>query len=62
MKVLNILLLGLFVFNISASNVYYVSPDGNDSKCGSFENPFKTINYAISILLPGDSLLSRGGD
>ncbi|MBP7175081.1 MAG: right-handed parallel beta-helix repeat-containing protein [Thermoclostridium sp.] len=41
---------------------YYVSPSGNDtSGNGSFENPWKTINFGFNILEPGDKLILRSG-
>ncbi len=40
---------------------FYVSPTGNDSNDGSLENPWGTLRYAITQLLPGDVLHLREG-
>jgi hypothetical protein len=45
----------------SAGKVYYVSPAGSDTDGGTIEAPFHTLEYAMSVLAPGDTLLVRGG-
>lgn len=45
-----------------ASQVYYVSVDGNDlTGNGSVENPWKTVQKAASIMVPGDVCIIREG-
>ena len=40
----------------------YVSPDGNDSSAaGSIDAPFKSINAALAIAEPGDTVILRSG-
>ena len=40
----------------------YVSPDGNDSTAtGTIDEPFKSINTALAITEPGDTVILRGG-
>lgn len=61
------LLLGLFPIYLNASihspkHTYYVSNEGDDSSDGSMKKPFKTIAYAVSVLVPGDVLYIRGGE
>jgi len=45
----------------SETKVYYVSVEGSDANEGSFENPFRRINKALSMAIPGDTILVRGG-
>jgi ankyrin repeat protein len=43
------------------TNVYYVSPDGNDSNPGTINNPFRSIHEAIAVVGPGDTIFVRTG-
>ncbi len=43
------------------SNIYYVSPSGNNSNPGTLEQPWKTPGYGSRQLLPGDTLIVLGG-
>lgn len=48
----------------NSGNVYYVSPDGNDSNPGTSDKPWKTINYAVgekSAIKAGDTILVQPG-
>jgi hypothetical protein len=45
----------------TAGNTYYVSTTGSDSNPGTITQPFATINYGVSVLQPGDTLLIRAG-
>jgi hypothetical protein len=49
-----------FCLSISG-NIFYVSPQGNDSNPGSISKPFLTLNKAWSIIFPGDIVYMRGG-
>ncbi len=40
---------------------YYVSPDGNDNNSGALNNPWRTLEYALGKLSPGDVLNLREG-
>jgi parallel beta-helix repeat protein len=42
-------------------NIHYVSLLGSDQNPGSFDQPWKTLDYAASRLEPGDILYVRGG-
>lgn len=44
-----------------SGNVYYVSPNGDDSNPGTFEKPWKTPGLASRKLKPGDTLIILGG-
>jgi parallel beta-helix repeat protein len=43
------------------ATTYYVSPSGSDSNNGSELLPWKTIDYGVDQLQPGDKLYVRGG-
>lgn len=43
------------------SNTYYVSIDGNDEHAGTRENPWRSIQYGVTQLKPGETLFVRGG-
>jgi hypothetical protein len=44
------------------STYYYVDPNGNDSNTGlDVNNAFKTIGYAVSKVVAGDTIYVRGG-
>lgn len=53
----------VFPATLPASNgkSYYVSPDGNDGQAGSLEHPWRTIQYAVDNLSPGDTVYIRAG-
>ncbi len=40
---------------------YYVSPSGSDAGAGSAAAPWATLNHAVPLLHPGDTLYLRGG-
>lgn len=40
---------------------YHVSPDGNDAAKGTAEAPFRTINHAAQLALPGDTVTVHDG-
>src|SRR5439155_15657990 len=40
---------------------YYVSTTGSDSNPGTITQPFRTLNHAVAVLHPGDTLYVRGG-
>ena len=42
-------------------NTYYVSAIGNDSNPGTPNSPFRTIQKAMNVVNPGDTVLVRGG-
>lgn len=52
------------IHKADTGNVYYVAPNGEDARgfgSGSLANPFQHIEYAISQMRPGDTLIIRGG-
>src|SRR5688572_20030106 len=62
----------LFLLSISATPAfaatYYVAPTGNDSQdptvdstAGTIGKPFRTLNYAVRFLKPGETLFIRAG-
>ena len=46
----------------AAPKTFYVAPSGSDSGAGTKAEPFRTAGYAVSRLLPGDTLILRGGE
>ncbi|WNC68211.1 hypothetical protein RI845_17000 [Thalassotalea nanhaiensis] len=40
---------------------YYVSPTGDDSNAGTFDNPFATVQKAVDVMTEGDTTYIRGG-
>ncbi len=63
-------LLLLFVFGIAAStqleknrigNSYYVAVDGSDEAEGTKDDPWASVERALSEAGPGDTILLRGG-
>ena len=40
---------------------YFVSTNGNDANPGTLSQPWKTLNYAVKKLTPGEKLWVRGG-
>lgn len=44
-----------------ASEIFYVSPNGNNDGAGSYEAPWRTIQYAINQVSPGDTIYVREG-
>jgi hypothetical protein len=41
---------------------YYVSPSGNDANPGTLAQPFKTLQKALPLLKPGETLIVRAGE
>ena len=44
-----------------SKNAIFVSPSGLDSNDGSEDRPFKTIQKAVNVAKPGDTIYLRGG-
>jgi hypothetical protein len=40
---------------------YYLDPQGNDNNVGDVDNPWKTLEYGVTQLIPGDVLCVNGG-
>ena len=45
----------------SNGNTYYVATTGSDSNLGTFAQPFRTIQKAVDIVQPGDTVLIMPG-
>ncbi len=48
-------------FTVRAGNIYFVSPNGDDSQDGSFEHPWQTLTWAKRQLQPGDIVYPMDG-
>ena len=44
-----------------AAKEYHVSPTGNDAGTGCLDQPFRTINHAAQVALPGDTVTVHNG-
>jgi pectate disaccharide-lyase len=58
------LFLGLGLLAATASlpaATYYLAPDGRDANPGSLAAPFFTLNQAVAVAGPGDTIWVRGG-
>ena len=42
-------------------HVYYVSPSGDDGNAGMVDKPLRTIGKALELVIPGDTVMVRGG-
>jgi len=40
---------------------YYVAPDGSDQSPGTFTAPFRTLQHAVDVADPGDTIIARAG-
>lgn len=40
---------------------YYVAPDGSDTNPGTLDRPFATLDRAVSMVRPGQTIALRGG-
>jgi hypothetical protein len=53
----------ILMFSVGeAAQTYYVSPSGADSFDGSFDTPWRSVNYALRNTSPGDTILLKGGE
>src|SRR5262249_35068368 len=52
----------LAVSSISTAGTFFVAPNGNDSNPGNETAPFRTLQKAIPLLKPGNTLFVRGGE
>jgi hypothetical protein len=43
------------------THIYYVSASGADANTGTITSPLQTINAALSHVVPGDTVIVRGG-
>lgn len=50
-----------FSISLIASNVYYVSPKGNDANPGTINRPWRSIQKAANLMVAGDTCIIRGG-
>jgi hypothetical protein len=40
---------------------YFVAPNGNDAGLGSYDQPFATVNHAVGLAKPGDTVVVGAG-
>ena len=43
------------------AKTYYISPSGNDAGEGSFDSPWYNLQKAVDAVVPGDTIICRGG-
>ncbi len=62
---LQLLTAGLALVLLSSARAqgtqFFVSPSGNDTATGSLAAPFQTVGRALSLAMPGDTVLLRAG-
>lgn len=61
MKKLFYILTVLFFAEISFAKTYYISLSGKDTNAGTLSSPFRSFARGSQALVPGDTLLIRGG-
>jgi len=63
MKILKITFLAFLALasSMAFAREYHVSVNGNDTNDGSVSKPFRTINYAAQLALPGDIITVHAG-
>ncbi|NDW10143.1 T9SS type A sorting domain-containing protein [Dysgonomonas sp. 520] len=54
-------LFSLLLLSSVCGRSYFVSPTGNDSADGNINSPLLTINKAVDLVQPGDTIFVRGG-
>ena len=56
-----LLAVGLLSVGLLSAKEYHVSPSGSDAGEGTQASPFRTINYAAQVALPGDTVTVHNG-
>jgi parallel beta-helix repeat protein len=56
-----VLVMSGYVSEAEATNYYVAASNGNDGNRGTLQEPFKTLERGVSVLIPGDTLFVRGG-
>ena len=56
-----LLAVGLLSISLLSAKEYHVSPSGSDAGEGTQASPFRTINYAAQVALPGDTVTVHNG-
>ena len=56
-----LLAVGLLSVSLLSAKEYHVSPSGSDAGEGTQASPFRTINYAAQVALPGDTVTVHNG-
>lgn len=44
-----------------AGQTFYISTTGSNSSNGSFNTPWRTLEYAVTVARAGDTIIRRGG-
>jgi hypothetical protein len=60
-KIFPLLILTFSILFKVAGKEYFVSTQGNDLYTGTIDNPFKSLQKAIDLIQPGDTIFLRGG-
>ena len=56
-----LLITAIFASGSAFAQPYYVSIAGSDSNTGTLNNPFRTIEKAVTVVQPGETIYVRGG-
>lgn len=57
-----VVLLSLGGVNQAVSEELYVSPHGNDAQSGTKQQPWRTLQHAVSMAQPGDTIFLKAGN
>ena len=60
-RILTLSMIFLCLAGMLSARTMFVSPTGNDANSGAIDNPYLTINHAVDIVQPGDTIFVRGG-
>ena len=55
------LLIMVLMGGVALAVTYYVSPTGNSGNPGTGEKPWRTLQYAVDAVRPGDAVLVKSG-
>jgi hypothetical protein len=56
-----LLVLLLLIVSVASAREYHVSVKGNDKNSGTFDKPFRTINFAAQLAQPSDIITVHAG-
>jgi parallel beta-helix repeat protein len=58
---LRLTLVQAVVLSVASAGTFYVSPQGHDSNAGTVQFPWATLQHAVDMISPGDTILVESG-